>query len=61
MSVPAWFEPFIPAALSAIAGRYATAPDPALVAAADRINLALAMALDGTSAVHNVVKMPAAG
>jgi integrase len=40
-----------------ITGRYATAPDPALVAAADRISLALAMALDGASA-DNVVKLP---
>ncbi|HEY2008418.1 MAG TPA: integrase arm-type DNA-binding domain-containing protein [Rhizomicrobium sp.] len=30
-----------------ITGRYATAPDPALVAAADRISVALALALDG--------------
>jgi integrase len=41
-----------------ITGRYATAPDPALVAAADRISLALAMTLDGASA-DNVVKLPA--
>jgi integrase len=33
-----------------ITGRYATAPDPALVAAADKISLALAMALDGVTA-----------
>jgi integrase len=39
-----------------ITGRYATAPDPALVAAADRISLALARALDGASA-DNVVKL----
>ena len=41
-----------------ITGRYATAPDPALVAAADKISLALAMALDG-STVDNVVRLPA--
>jgi integrase len=41
-----------------ITGRYATAPDPALVAAADRISLALALALDGKAAGDNVVKMP---
>jgi hypothetical protein len=41
-----------------ITGRYATAPDPALVAAADKISLALALAIDGTS-VGNVVKLPA--
>jgi integrase len=40
-----------------ITGRYATAPDPALVAAADRISLALAMALDGT-AMDKIVKLP---
>lgn len=40
-----------------ITGRYATAPDPALVAAADRISLALAMALDGATA-DNVVRLP---
>ena len=40
-----------------ITGRYATAPDPALVAAADRISLALATALDSTLA-NNVVKLP---
>lgn len=39
-----------------ITGRYATAPDPALVAAADKISLALAMALDGTAA-DKVVKL----
>jgi integrase len=33
-----------------ITGRYATAPDPALVAAADRISIALALALDGKAA-----------
>jgi hypothetical protein len=43
-----------------ITGRYATAPDPALVAAADRISLALALALDGETA-DNVVKLPATG
>jgi integrase len=43
-----------------ITGRYATAPDPALVAAADRISLALAMALAGKTA-DNVVKLPASG
>jgi len=43
-----------------ITGRYATAPDPALVAAADRISLALAMELDGTS-VDKVVMLPGAG
>jgi hypothetical protein len=41
-----------------ITGRYATAPDPALVSAADRISLALSNALDGT-ADHNVVQLPA--
>jgi integrase len=41
-----------------ITGRYATAPDPALLAAADKISLALEMALDGTTA-DNVVKLPA--
>jgi integrase len=40
-----------------ITGRYATAPDPALVAAADRISMALAMALDGTT-MDKVVKLP---
>jgi integrase len=43
-----------------ITGRYATAPDPALVVAADRISLALGLVLDGKSA-DNVVKLPAAG
>lgn len=43
-----------------ITGRYATAPDPALVAAADRISIALALALDGKSA-ETVVRLPAAG
>jgi integrase len=38
-----------------ITGRYATAPDPALVAAADRISLALAKALDAV-ATDNVVR-----
>jgi len=33
-----------------ITGRYATAPDPALVAAADKISMALARALDGKPA-----------
>jgi len=33
-----------------ITGRYATAPDPALVAPADRISTMLAMALDGKEA-----------
>ena len=41
-----------------ITGRYATAPDPALVSAADKISLALAMALDD-STVDNVVRLPA--
>lgn len=41
-----------------ITGRYATAPDPALVAAADRISMALSLALDGETA-DNVVKLPA--
>lgn len=40
-----------------ITGRYATAPDPALVAAADRISLALVLALDGR-ATETVVKLP---
>ncbi len=39
-----------------ITGRYATAPDPALVAAADRISLALAKALDCTAEIDNVVR-----
>ncbi len=39
-----------------ITGRYATAPDPALVAAADRISLALAKALDGTAEADNVIR-----
>ncbi len=39
-----------------ITGRYATAPDPALVAAANRISLALAIALDGKTS-DNVVKI----
>lgn len=39
-----------------ITGRYATAPDPALIAAADRISLVLASALDGESETSNVVK-----
>ncbi len=43
-----------------ITGRYATAPDPALVAAADKISLALAKALDGVSA-DNVVRLPTFG
>jgi integrase len=43
-----------------ITGRYATAPDPALVAAADKISLALVLALEGKSG-DNVVKLPAAG
>jgi integrase len=43
-----------------ITGRYATAPDPALVAAADKISLALATALDGTTA-DKVVKLPWTG
>jgi hypothetical protein len=37
-------------------GRYATAPDPALIAATDRIALALANALDGEGENGNVVK-----
>ena len=41
-----------------ITGRYATAPDLALVAAADRISLALALVLDGETA-DNVVKLSA--
>jgi integrase len=40
-----------------ITGRYANTPDTTLLAAADRISLALAMALDG-KALSNVVKMP---
>jgi integrase len=32
-----------------ITGRYAIAPDPALVSAADKISMALAMALDGST------------
>lgn len=40
-----------------ITGRYATAPDPALIAAADRISVALALALDG-KADDNVVRLP---
>ena len=43
-----------------ITGRYATAPDPALVAAADKISGALARALDGV-AENNVVRLPASG
>jgi len=42
-----------------ITGRYATAPDPVLVAAADKISLALALALDGKKA-DNVVKFATA-
>jgi integrase len=42
-----------------ITGRYATAPDPALVAAADRISLALALALDGKRA-DRIVRLPSA-
>jgi integrase len=42
-----------------ITGRYATAPDPALVVAADRISLALMIALDGTT-VDNVLKLSSA-
>lgn len=43
-----------------ITGRYATAPDPVLIAAADRISLAIALALDGKRA-DKVVKLPVAG
>jgi integrase len=43
-----------------ITGRYASAPDPALVAAADKISIALAMALDGKGA-ETVVRFPVAG
>ncbi|HET7085936.1 MAG TPA: integrase arm-type DNA-binding domain-containing protein [Rhizomicrobium sp.] len=43
-----------------ITGRYATAPDPALVAAADKISTALALALDG-NAGDKVVKLHSAG
>ena len=43
-----------------ITGRFTTAPDPALVAAADKISIALALALDGTTA-DNVVKLSSAG
>jgi integrase len=43
-----------------ITGRYATAPDPALIAAADKISMALAMALDCTT-VDNVVQLPTFG
>lgn len=39
-----------------ITGRYATAPDPALVAAADRISVALAKALDDAAVTGNVVR-----
>jgi integrase len=42
-----------------ITGRYATAPDPALVAAADRVSIALSLALDGKSE-DKIVKLPAA-
>jgi integrase len=42
-----------------ITSRYATAPDPAIIAAADRISIALALALDGKSA-DNVVTLPVA-
>lgn len=41
-----------------ITGRYATAPDPALGAAADRISLALALTLDD-KATNKVVNLPA--
>jgi integrase len=40
-----------------ITGRYATAPDPALVAAADRITIALAKTLDGQAPGDNVVSI----
>jgi integrase len=40
-----------------ITGRYATAPDPALVAAADRISLAISLALDGQDQ-EKVVRLP---
>ena len=40
-----------------ITGRYATAPDPALVAAADRITLALAKTLDDQAPGDNVVSL----
>jgi hypothetical protein len=39
-----------------ITGRYATAPDPALVAAADKISLALARALEDAAVADNVVR-----
>ncbi|MEI9995650.1 MAG: tyrosine-type recombinase/integrase [Rhizomicrobium sp.] len=39
-----------------ITGRYATAPDPALIAAADRIAVSLANALDGTDEVGTVLR-----
>lgn len=39
-----------------ITGRYATAPDPALIVAADRISSALAAALDGKGETTNVVQ-----
>jgi integrase len=39
-----------------ITGRYATAPDPALIAAADRVALALATALDGKNEASNVIQ-----
>jgi integrase len=42
-----------------ITGRYATAPDPALVAASDRISTALALALDGKEA-DKIVRLPGA-
>ena len=42
-----------------ITGRYATAPDPALAAAADRISMALASALNGQHS-DKVVKLPVA-
>lgn len=42
-----------------ITGRYATAPDPVLVAAADKISLALALALDGKKA-DNLVRFATA-
>jgi integrase len=43
-----------------ITGRYATAPDPALVAAADRISLRLREALDGTAQSGKIVSISAA-
>jgi integrase len=41
-----------------ITGRYATAPDPALIIAANKISRALAMNLDGATA-DNILRLPA--